>query len=113
MKKIYGFRKLIYIGISLAFIITTAIITRGWNTHFTSCHKALLDDCDERDEDRWLIVLRSSSLEEPSQVLTLVSAALALLLLFVGSAIVGQLSLKWPFSLHAKHPLFLCFFCQC
>jgi hypothetical protein len=51
----------------------------------------------------------SSSLEELSQVLTLVSA-LPLLLSFLGSAIVGQLSLKWPFSPHAKHPLFLCFF---
>jgi hypothetical protein len=51
----------------------------------------------------------SSSLEESSQVLTLVSA-LPLLLLFVGSVIVGQLSLKWPFSLQVKHPLFLCFF---
>jgi hypothetical protein len=51
----------------------------------------------------------SSSLEESSQVLTLVSA-LPLLLLFVGSAIFGQLSLKWSFSLQAKHPLFLCFF---
>jgi hypothetical protein len=47
----------------------------------------------------------SSSLEELSQVWTLVSA-LPLLLHFVGSAIVGQLSLKWPFSPHAKHPLF-------
>jgi hypothetical protein len=51
----------------------------------------------------------SSSLEESSQVLTLVSA-LPLLLSFFGSAIVGQMSLKWPFSPHAKHPLFLCFF---
>jgi hypothetical protein len=39
--KKYGFHKLIYGGLSLTFIITTAIITRGWNTHFTSCHKAL------------------------------------------------------------------------
>jgi hypothetical protein len=70
----------------------------------------LCDDCDERDEDRWLRVLGgSSSLEESSQVLTLVSA-LPLLLSFLGLAIVGQLSLKWPFSPHAKHPLFLCFF---
>jgi hypothetical protein len=29
---------------------------------------------------------------------------------FMGSTIFGQLSLKWPFSPHAKHPLFLCFF---
>jgi hypothetical protein len=70
----------------------------------------LHDDRDEHDEDRWLRVLGgSSSLEESSQVLTLVSA-LPLLLSFLGSAIVGQLSLKWPFSPHAKHPLFLCFF---
>jgi hypothetical protein len=41
LKKFNGFRKLIYGGISLTFIIITAIITRGWNTHFTSCHKAL------------------------------------------------------------------------
>jgi hypothetical protein len=42
----------------------------------------LRDDCDERDEDRWLRVLGdSSSLEESSQVLTLVSA-LPLLLSF-------------------------------
>jgi hypothetical protein len=41
---------------------------------------------DERDEDRWLHVLGGlSSLEESSQVLTLVSA-LPLLLLFVGLA---------------------------
>jgi hypothetical protein len=66
--------------------------------------------CDEHDEDRWLRVLGGSSLlEESSQVLTLVSV-LPLLLSFLGSAIVGQLSLKWPFSPHAKHPLFLCFF---
>jgi hypothetical protein len=51
----------------------------------------------------------SSSLEESSQVLTLISA-LPLLLPFVGLAIFGQLSLKWPFSPHAKHPLFLCLF---
>jgi hypothetical protein len=70
----------------------------------------LCDHCEERDEERWLRVLGgSSSLEESSQVLKLVSA-LPLLLLFVGSAIFGQLSLKWPFSPHAKHPLFLCFF---
>jgi hypothetical protein len=67
----------------------------------------LRDDRDERDEDRWLRVLGgSSSLEESSQVLMLVSA-LPLLLPFLGSAIVGQLSLKWPFSPHAKHPLSL------
>jgi hypothetical protein len=66
----------------------------------------LCDDRDDHDEDWWLCVLGgSSSLEESSQVLTLVSA-LSLLLPFVGSAIVGQLSLKWPFSPHAKHPLF-------
>jgi hypothetical protein len=70
----------------------------------------LCDDHDERDEDRWLRVLGgSSSLEESSQVLTLVSA-LPLLLSFLGSTIVGQLSLKWPFSPHVKHHLFLCFF---
>jgi hypothetical protein len=64
----------------------------------------------ERDEDRWLRFLGgSSSLEESSQVLTLVSA-LPLLLSFMGSTIVGQLSLKWPFFPHTKHPLFLCFF---
>jgi hypothetical protein len=67
----------------------------------------LRDDCDERDEDRWQRVLGgSSSLEELSHILTLVSA-LPLLLPFLGSAIVGQLSLKWPFSPHVKHPLFL------
>ena len=70
----------------------------------------LCDDRDERDEDRWPRVLGgSSSLEESSQVLTLVSA-LPLFLSFLGLAIFGQLSLKWPFSPHAKHPLFLCFF---
>jgi hypothetical protein len=70
----------------------------------------LCDDCDERDEYRWLRVLGGSSLlEESSQVLTLVSV-LPLLLSFLGSDIVGQLSLKWPFSPHAKHHLFLCFF---
>jgi hypothetical protein len=70
----------------------------------------LHDDCDEHDEDRWLCVLGgSSSLEESSQVLTLISAS-PLLLPFLGSTIVGQLSLKWPFSPHAKHPLFLCIF---
>jgi hypothetical protein len=70
----------------------------------------LCDDRDERDEDQWLRVLGgSSSLEESSQVLTLVSA-LPLFLPFLGAAIVGQLSLKWPFSPHAKHPPFLCFF---
>jgi hypothetical protein len=70
----------------------------------------LCDDRDERDEDWWLRILGgSSSLEESSQVLTLVSA-LPLLLSFLGSTIDGQLSLKWPFSPHAKHPLFLGFF---
>jgi hypothetical protein len=70
----------------------------------------LHDYRDERDEDRWLRILGgSSSFEESSQVLTLVSS-LPLLLPLVGSAIFGQLSLKWPFSPHAKHPLFLCFF---
>jgi hypothetical protein len=65
---------------------------------------------DEHYEDQWLCVLGgSSSLEELSQVLTLVRA-LPLLLPFVGSAIFGQLSLKWPFFPHVKHPLFLCFF---
>jgi hypothetical protein len=65
---------------------------------------------DDHDEDRCLCVLRgSSSLEESSQVLILVSA-LPLLLSFVGSAIFGHLSRKWPITLHAKHPLFLCFF---
>jgi hypothetical protein len=49
----------------------------------------LCDDHDEHDEDRWLRVLGgSSSLEESSQVLTLVSA-LPLLLSFLGSVIVG------------------------
>jgi hypothetical protein len=67
-------------------------------------------DRDERDEDRWLRVLGGSSLlEGSSQVLTLVSA-LPLMFLFVGSTIFGQLSLKWSFSPHAKHSLFLCFF---
>jgi hypothetical protein len=70
----------------------------------------LCDDHDERDEDRWLRVLGGSSLiEESSQVLKLASA-LSLFFPFVGSTIFGQLSLKWPFSLHAKHPLFLYFF---
>jgi hypothetical protein len=31
-KKFNGFHKLICGGLSLTFIITTAIITRGWNT---------------------------------------------------------------------------------
>jgi hypothetical protein len=49
---------------------------------------------DERDEDWWLRVLGgSSSLEESSQVLTLVSV-LPLLLPFLGSAIIGWSSLK-------------------
>jgi hypothetical protein len=96
LKKFNGFHKLIYGGISLTFIIATDIITRGWNTHFTSCHRHLRDDPDERDEDRWLHVLGgSSSLEESSQVLTLVNA-LPLLLSFLGLAIFGQLSMKWP-----------------
>jgi hypothetical protein len=70
----------------------------------------LCDDREEHDEEWWLRVLGgSSSLEESSQVLTLVSV-LSLLLLFMGSAIFGQLSLKWSFSPHAKHALFLCFF---
>jgi hypothetical protein len=70
----------------------------------------LWDDHEERDEERWLRVIGgSSSLEESSQVLTLVSAW-PLLLLFVGSALFGSLSRKWPFSPQAKHPLFLCFF---
>jgi hypothetical protein len=69
----------------------------------------LRDDRDERDEDRWLRVLGgSSSLEESSQVSTLVSV-LPLLLPFVGSTIFGQLSLKWPFSPHAKHHIFFLF----
>jgi hypothetical protein len=73
----------------------------------------LRDDRDERDEDRWLCVLGgSSSLEESSQVLTLVSV-LPLLLPFLGSPIVGHMSLKWPFFLHAKHPLFFTFSCEC
>jgi hypothetical protein len=73
-------------------------------------HLAIRHLHDERDVDRWLRVLGgSSSLQESSQVLTLVSA-LPLFLSFLGSTIVGQLSLKWPFSPHAKHPLFLCFF---
>jgi hypothetical protein len=49
----------------------------------------LRDERDEPDEDRWLRVLEgSSSLEESSQVLTLVST-LPLLLSFLGSTIVG------------------------
>jgi hypothetical protein len=56
----------------------------------------LRDDPNERDEDRSLRILGGSySLEESSQVLTLVSA-LPLLLPFLGSAIFGQLSMKWP-----------------
>jgi hypothetical protein len=51
----------------------------------------------------------SSSCCEPSHVLRLVSA-LPLLSLFLGSPEFGKLSLKWSFSPHAKHPLFLCFF---
>jgi hypothetical protein len=70
----------------------------------------LRDDRDERDEDQWLRVLRgSSSLEESSQVLTLVSA-LSLLLPFMSSTIFRHMSLKYPFSPHVKHHLFLCFF---
>jgi hypothetical protein len=66
--------------------------------------------CDEHDEDWWLRVLGgSSSLEESSRVLTLVSV-LPLLLSFLGSAIVGQLYLKWPFSPHVKYPLFFLLF---
>jgi hypothetical protein len=42
LKKFNGFHKLIYRGLSLTFIITAAIITLGWNTHITSCHKALV-----------------------------------------------------------------------
>jgi hypothetical protein len=110
LKKINGFRKLIYEGLSFTFIITTSSSLEDGILILPLAIRHLCDDRDERDEDRWLRALGgSSSLEESSQVLTLVSA-LPLLLSFLGSAIVGQLSLKWPFSLHAKHPLFLCFF---
>jgi hypothetical protein len=52
----------------------------------------LCDEHEERDEEWWLWVLGGlSSLEESSQVLTLVST-LPLLLLFLGSAEFGQLS---------------------
>jgi hypothetical protein len=50
----------------------------------------LCDDCEERDEECWSRLLGgSSSLEESSQVLIVVSA-LPLLLLFLGSTIFGQ-----------------------
>jgi hypothetical protein len=70
----------------------------------------LCDDREERDEEWWLCDLGcSSSLEESSQVLILVSA-LPLLPLFLGSDVFGQLSRKWPISPHVKHHVFLCVF---
>jgi hypothetical protein len=88
LKKFNGFCKLIYGGLSITFIVTTTFITIGWNTHFPLAIRHLRDDRDERDEDRWLRILGGSfSLEESSQVLTLVSA-LPLLLSILGSTIV-------------------------
>jgi hypothetical protein len=82
LKKSNGFRKLIYGGLSLTFIITAIFIARGWNVLLPLAIRHLCDDRDERDEDRWLRALGgSSSLEESSQVMTLVSA-LPLLLSF-------------------------------
>jgi hypothetical protein len=94
LKIFYGFRKLIYGGLSLTFIITTLSSLEDGILILHLSIRHLSDDWDERDEDRWLRVLGgSSSLEESSQVLTLVSV-LPLLLPLVGSAIFGQLSLK-------------------
>jgi hypothetical protein len=42
LEKFNDFHKFIYGGLSLTIIITTTIITRGWNAHFTSCHKAFV-----------------------------------------------------------------------
>jgi hypothetical protein len=110
LEKFNGFRKLIYRGLSLP---SSSLLLSSLEDEMLILPLAIrhfCDDRDERDEDRWLRVLGgSSSLEESSQVLTLVSA-LPLLLSFLGSTIVGQLSVKWPFSPHVKHPLFLCFF---
>jgi hypothetical protein len=69
----------------------------------------LCDECEECDEERWLWVFRgSSSLEESSQVL-IVMSALPLVLFFLGLVVFGQLSRKCPFFPHVKHPLYLCF----
>jgi hypothetical protein len=70
----------------------------------------LCDEREEHSEERWLWVFGgSSSFEESSQVLTLVST-LPLLLLSLGSVVFGQLSWKWSLSPHAKHHLFICLF---
>jgi hypothetical protein len=101
LEKFSGFCKLIYGGfLSPSSSLEDEILI------LPLAIRHLRDDRDDRDEDQWLRVLGGSSLlEVSSQVLTLVSA-MPLLLPFVGLAIVGQLSLKWPFSPHAKHPLF-------
>jgi hypothetical protein len=71
----------------------------------------LCDDRDERDEDRWLRVLGgSSSLEESSQVLTLVSA-LPLLLYSIPKFQILKFSqtpskFKMNFKFHFK--MFVC-----
>jgi hypothetical protein len=110
LEKFNGFRKLIYGGLSLTFTSLLLSSLEDGILILPLAIRHLRDDRDERDEDRWLRVLGgSSSLEESSQVLSLVSI-LPLLLSFLGSAIDGQLSLKWPFSPHANHPLFFCFF---
>jgi hypothetical protein len=94
LEKINGFRKLIYEGLSLTFIITTLSSLEDGILILPLAIRHLRDDRVERDEDQWLRVLGgSSSLKELSHVLTLVSA-LPLLLPFLGSAIVGQLFLK-------------------
>jgi hypothetical protein len=98
LKKFNSFRKLIYGGLSLPSSSLLLSSLEDGILLLPLAIRHLCDDRDECDEDRWLLVLGgSSSLEESSQVLTLVSA-LPLLLSFLGSAIVGQLSLKWPFS---------------
>jgi hypothetical protein len=110
MENINGFHKFIYGGLPSPSSSLLLSSLEDGILILPLAIRHLCDDRDERDEDRWLRILGDSSLlEESSQVLTLVSA-LPLLLPFVGSAIVGQLSLKWPFSPHAKHTLFLCFF---
>jgi hypothetical protein len=107
LEKNYGFRKLIHGGLSSP---SSSLLLSSLEDGMLILPLAIRHLRDDHDEDWWLRVLGgSSSLKESSQVLTLVSA-LPLLLPFAGSAIFRQLYLKWPFSPHAKHPLFLCFF---
>jgi hypothetical protein len=107
LEKFNGFHKLIYEGLSSP---SSSLLFSSLEDVILILPLAIRHLCDDRDEDWWLCVFGGSySLEESSQVLILISG-LPLLLPFLGSAIVGQLSLKWPFSSHAKHPLFPYFF---